>query len=210
MPAKIDLIGKRFGRLVVLGDGERRKGRRSVICRCDCGAEIVTDPRGLTTGHAKSCGCLQREIVSVICADKVKHGMARSPEYNIWVKMKSRCYNEKDPKYSYYGGRGIKVCRQWDESFDAFFSDMGKKPSREHSIDRIDVNGNYEPSNCRWATAKTQSRNKRNHRLVEYCGKKIPLSEACEKSGVNYRSALYRLNKGLDWLLPAPPAESEK
>ena len=120
--------------------------------------------------------------------------------------MKSRCDNPKNRKYRDYGARGIRVCARWLTSFDRFFADMGPKPSSKHSIDRINNEGNYEPGNCRWATPKEQSRNKRHHRTVQYNGQQMPLSMACELSGVNYGAALYRINRNLDWQpLPPPP-----
>ena len=207
MPSKINVVGVRFGRLLVLRDGDPVAGRRRVVCRCDCGTIKAVDPRALRAGHARSCGCLQREVVSrTTPLTHTTHGQARSAEYGAWVKMKMRCFNVADAKFPDYGGRGITVCEEWRDDFAQFFADMGSRPTPDHSLDRIDVNGNYEPRNCRWADAKAQSRNKRNHRLVEWGGELVPLSVACEASGVNYRSALYRLNVGKDWQpLPAAP-----
>jgi hypothetical protein len=119
--------------------------------------------------------------------------------------MKSRCTNPRNKKFKDYGGRGIMVCDKWLNDFSQFIADMGNKPSPNSSIDRIDVNGNYEPSNCRWATSLVQARNKRSHRLVDFNGQKIPLSQACELTGINYRSALCRINAGKHWM-PLPPA----
>jgi hypothetical protein len=210
MPARIDVTGQRFGRLSVLRNaGKNARGRRLVVCACDCGEETVVEPRDLRRGHALSCGCLQKEAVAQ--SNKVHsttHGATRTREYNCWNKMKSRCYRAADPKYKIYGGRGIKVCDAWREDFSAFLCDMRPSPSPWHSIDREDVNGDYEPGNCRWATAKEQSRNKRVHRMVECDGSTMPLSEACERKGVPYQSALYRLNRGKPWLpLPKTPAD---
>lgn len=203
MPNKIDITGLRFGKLVVIGDGQPHNGRRSVVCVCDCGNTKTCDPRFLKLGHTKSCGCLQPAVVAKICSERIVHGMTNTPEYQTWIRIKSRCENPNNKKYADYGGRGITVCPRWADSFDEFFSDMGVRPDGCSSIDRIDVNGNYEPENCRWANAMMQGRNKRNNRLVEHNGKSIALSEFCQESGINYRTALYRLNKGLP--LPAPP-----
>lgn len=208
MPAKIDLTGIRFTRLQVMGDDPCRiNGRRRVSCLCDCGNIVSVDPRSLHAGHTKSCGCLQRERVSETTMQRcLTHGATKTKEYQSWVHMKARCNNPKDRKYPDYGLRGIKVCDRWVNDFAAFLSDLGPRPSAAHSLDRINPDGDYEPPNCRWATAKVQSRNKRVHRWVEYQGQTIPLSEACELSGTNYRSALYRLNAGSAWQpLPAPP-----
>ena len=205
MPTKLELIGERFGRLVVLADGSPEKGRRRVVCACDCGASIPVEPRSLRAGKTKSCGCLQRDVVSNICANRTTHGKAGSPEYVSWVHMKGRCENPSNPKFKDYGARGIKVCPEWSDDFARFLSDMGAKPSAKASIDRIDVNSGYSPENCRWADPTTQARNKRNHRYVEFGGEQMPLSQACEMAGINYRSALYRLNAGQGWM-PAGPA----
>jgi len=211
MPKKIDVSGMRFGRLLVLSKPDIvRRGRRHVECQCDCGNIVFVEPRVLRAGHATSCGCYHREVVSAICANRLKHGHARqndSPEYVAWIHMKSRCYRERDSKFHLYGGRGISVCERWLNDFSAFLADMGPRPSPRHSIDRIDVNGDYCSANCRWATPKQQSRNKTRHRLVEIDGKTMCLAEACERTGVNYRSALWRLNNGLNWLPPPPRTE---
>lgn len=215
MPAKIDVTGQRFGRLKVLSDADKAPTRRRrVLCVCDCGKEKIVDPRMLRRGHTTSCGCAQREAVSKAASASKRYEVPvnKMPEYSTWLGMKKRCFNRNEPKYPIYGGRGISVCDRWLNDFGAFLFDMGKKPSLNHSIDRIDVNGNYYPENCRWATAKEQSLNKRNHILVEYDGKQLPLSEACRQAGVNYRSAVYRHKNGHNWqqiALPEPPGQSE-
>jgi hypothetical protein len=208
MPARIEVVGRRFGRLVVQSNLPLVPGvRRKVRCICDCGKVRIVDPRELLKGHTKSCGCLHREIVSEVSSARVTHGQAGSDIYNIWIHVRMRCDNPSDPKFPNYGGRGISVCREWSESFEKFASDMGPRPSKDHSIERIDVNGNYCKQNCRWATRMEQARNKRHHRLVELHGKLMPLSQACEEAGVNYRSALYRINNGKPWrFLPASPS----
>ena len=184
MPARIDVTGQRFGRLIVLGDAPKKSGeRRKVVCACDCGAEIVCEPRQLTRGKTRSCGCLQKEAVAKTAATNITHGMAGTVEYNTWVKIKSRCLNPKNAKYADYGGRGIKICEAWKDSFEQFLADMGKRPRGKQSIDRIDVNADYSPENCRWANHKEQARNKRSHRMVVYEGTEMPLSQACELSG---------------------------
>jgi hypothetical protein len=116
------------------------------------------------------------------------------------MAMIGRCTNPHNKSWEYYGGRGIKVCERWQSSFNDFLADMGPRPTQSHSIDRFpDQNGNYEPTNCRWATKKEQSRNMRRNRLVDLGGEKITLAEACERTGVNYGSAKWRLNNGYDW-----------
>lgn len=208
MPNKVDITGMTFGRLIVLGEAGHKNGRRQVQCSCSCGSVIVCDPRSVKQGHTSSCGCLQRERVADAARQRTVHGDTRSKEYNTWIKIRDRCGNPNNKKYQDYGGRGISVCDRWDSSYEAFLADMGRSPSASHSIDRYpDNDGNYEPGNCRWATNLEQARNKRRHRFVSLNGGIVPLSEACEAAGVNYRSALYRLNSGKSWL-PKPPVSS--
>lgn len=139
---------------------------RMVAILCDCGNESTATLNSLKCGFAASCGCYRTELA--IAA--VKHGDARKAkptrEYKTWVNMIGRCENPNVERYPSYGGRGISICKEWRESFEAFLRDMGRKPSPEHSIDRKDVNGNYEPGNCRWATAEVQANNKRNSRAA--------------------------------------------
>jgi hypothetical protein len=207
MPRKIDVVGRVFGRLTVLCDKTVKSGeRRRVSCKCECGNVTSVDPRLLLQGDTKSCGCLQKEVVSKIASERISHGMSKTPEYNRWNKMKSRCHNPKDQKYKDYGGRGITICERWAWSFENFYTDMGPLKRVNDSIERLDVDGNYEPSNCVWATPIEQARNKRNHRMVSHNGREMPLSEACELTGVKYQSALYRLNMGKNWKpLDKPP-----
>lgn len=206
MPLRIDVIGQRFARVLVISNAPHVRGRRRVNCLCDCGTQFVCDPRLLRMGKTKSCGCFHRDQVSKSCSRRFTHSMTGTPEYLAWIHMKGRCYNESNRKFKDYGGRGIRVCDRWRESFEAFYEDMGKKPFSSASLDRIDVNGDYSPANCRWTSAKVQARNKRHHRIVQLKGDRMPLSQACEIVGVNYRSALHRLNSGKHWMpLPEPP-----
>lgn len=167
MPKQNDLTGERYGLLTVLSYSHRKdhigpsgKFWYQYIwsCRCDCGTEHLIDANNLRAGRSRSCGCRQGGY---------KHGDARtfrgvtSQEYSSWEAMNQRCSNMNSSAYSYYGGRGIIVCARWRDSFEAFLSDMGRKPSPSHSIDRVDNNGNYEPTNCRWADKTEQSINQR-------------------------------------------------
>lgn len=128
---------------------------------------------------------------------KGTHGLSYTAENKAWRNMKSRCYNPKTPGWKDYGGRGISVCAEWRNSFEAFYRDMGPRPSPQHSVDRWpNVNGNYEPSNCRWATQQEQRRNIRTNHLVQVDGEQITLAEAVEKAPVPYNTVLYRLKRG--------------
>lgn len=155
MPKKrLELEGLRFGRLKVV-QSSYVKGRNVWLCRCDCGQSLLVYTHNLTGNHTKSCGCLHKEL---LLKRITKHGMHGTREYNSWQSMWARCTNEKLRCYKDYGGRRIKVCESW-ESFDVFFSDMGIRPKRT-TLDRINNDGNYEPSNCRWATPIEQVHNR--------------------------------------------------
>lgn len=198
MPEHLVTAGQRFGRLVFTGrSGRKTGGRPGHVYVCDCGKEVVSDHWPVKAGKRQSCGCARSALVSRALR---RHGHApagdQSPEYRSWVHMKGRCQNKSNGSWARYGGRGIKVCERWSESFAAFLLDMGPRPSSEHSLDRIDVNGNYEPNNCRWATGVEQQRNKRSTRLVFAFGRKMSLAEACEVAGVDYKLAHGRLADG--------------
>lgn len=117
-------------------------------------------------------------------------------EYRTWINIKTRCYNPRTPAWPNYGGRGITMAVEWLNSFETFLRDMGPRPSSKHTIDRIDVNGNYEPGNCRWVTRKVQCRNMRSNRIVHLNGKEMPLAVAVENLGLKYNTVLYRLLRG--------------
>jgi len=190
----IDLTGQKFGRLTILEDKGTieigRHGRKAGVwlCKCQCGKEVVVLRASLTTGKTKSCGCLQQETR---LTTNIIHGFTKTATYGTWSHMKDRCLNPKDKDFKHYGERGIKICKRWDK-FENFLKDMGKKPEGL-TLDRIDNNGNYEPSNCRWATQKTQTRNSRRNRTIRYNGETHCLIEWAEILGIGRATLAYRL-----------------
>lgn len=201
---KIQMTGSRFGRLVVLGEeapyispgGQRQ---RRVLAECDCGKTTITVASQLRTGETQSCGCLIREITA---KRNFIHGeatrAARCPEHRVWTGMIQRCENPNVNRYHLYGGRGIKVCERWRDSFENFLADMGRRPSADYSIDRIDSNKDYEPGNCEWSNQTDQQNNRRNNHVVSYRGIEMTLSEAVRAAGsiVGRSTCLFRINNG--------------
>jgi hypothetical protein len=163
--------GTKFNRLTVISfdHWDATIHRSFYVCACECGARCIKNNVSLKSGHSKSCGCLWREnIAASNTAKKKTHGMSRSPEYRAWRSMKMRCERPSCRFYRHYGGRGIAICERWRVSFENFIFDIGMRP-KGHSLDRIDVNGNYEPGNCRWATNIEQANNKRpRHRIEQF------------------------------------------
>lgn len=192
MPKKVDITGKIFGRLtVVKEETERSSSNIMWLCKCECGNEIIVYGNNIKSGKTNSCGCWSIE-------SHTKHGMTNSGEYISWKKMRDRCTNPKHESYANYGGRGIKVCDRWLNSFEDFFADMGLKPSTEHTLDRFpDRYGDYELSNCRWATEDEQKRNRTNNVWVEYKGEKLILNDWATKLGITPPMMRWKfVNKG--------------
>jgi hypothetical protein len=196
-PPKIDLTGRRFGRVIVLGLSSTRRGHHvDWICRCDCGTEWPVTGPNLRTGDTKSCGCLK---IDVATARLTKHGGASArgahPLYDTWLNMNSRCHNPSNPAYSRYGGRGIAICSRWSD-FANFAEDMGSPPAPGMSVDRIDNNGDYSPENCRWADDVEQGNNKRNNRIVDTPRGSMTAAEAARSFGISYAKLRTRLHRG--------------
>jgi len=188
MVVAIDVTGERYGRLVAV---ERLgiKGQRSPWrFRCDCGAEPIYPLERVRQGIAKSCGCLRRDVTrarSITHGHRVGRKTTRTRK--AYEHAKGRCFNPNDEKYPHYGARGITMCQEWAEDFSQFLKDMGECPPGM-SIDRVDVNGHYEPRNCRWATTRQQARTRTDNVLVEHAGRKMVLKDFADLMGVGYKA----------------------
>lgn len=182
-----DLTGMKFERLLVLAP-ERADRSLKWICQCDCGEVKTVFGKHLKSGAIKSCGCFARDSLS---ARQRTHGQSKSRTYKIWSGIIYRCNNKSSSVYQDYGGRGIKVCKRW-LSFENFLADMGERPNGME-IDRIDNEGHYEPSNCRWATRTENCRNKRTTLTVEYQGVTKSLKEWAEDVQIKYTSLYHRI-----------------
>lgn len=190
---RIDLKGIRFGMLVVESLAGHYQHQSYWACKCDCGDSKVISGQALKQGATTSCGCKLRASTR---SRMVKHDLSfKVPEYRVWQGMRERCTNPHSIAYKYYGARGISVCARWDD-FGLFLKDMGRRPSSEHSIDRIDVNGNYEPGNCRWATRIEQSRNKSTNRLITIGSETLCVAEWADRTGISPQRLDRRLRAG--------------
>ena len=190
----IDLSGQRFGRLTVVRKADNKNGRVAWLCVCDCGKETIVSSDKLRQGRTQSCGCLSVELT---VARSTKHGMSHTRLFKIWTAMLERCEYTKSINYQNYGGRGVTVCPEWRESFETFRDwSLANGYAHNMSIDRLDVNGNYCPENCRWATRKEQANNKRNSRLIACNGEEHTLAQWGEKTGLSVSVIHQRLKRG--------------
>lgn len=189
MAKKINLEGMKFGRLLVLCQADRLGIRTRWLCKCDCGAEKAVATGHLRSGRTASCGCKKQE------GNRLTHGMTGTRVHQIWQAMRARC-SRPDPRRSLdYKTRGITVCERWMTSFESFLEDMGV-PGDHQSIDRIDNDGNYEPGNCRWATASEQAINKTNTRKVLVNGVEVAVHKAAKEAGISKSAIDWRWGQG--------------
>ena len=191
-----DITGLKVGLLTVLAkDSVYGRGHLRWLCKCGCGKTTVVMASSLCRKHrpTRSCGCLN----SYGSTKNVTHAMTKTPQYQVWRNLRARCSDPKHPTFHHYGGRGISVCDRWAVSFDAFWEDMKDEYEPGLYLDRIDNNGNYEPSNCRWVTPRVSTENRRNAITVVFEGEVLNLAEAARRSGTIYAVALHRFKRGI-------------
>ena len=197
MRKSIDMVGKHYGRLTVIKEVGRRRGAALFLCHCECGSNKEITGGDLRTGRVNSCGCLKKELVT---ESNTTHGLRKHRLYSIHAGMLTRCYNNKTPQYNYYGKKGIKVCDQWKNKQSGFINfynwsiENGYKDRL--TIDRINVNGNYEPNNCRWVDEKVQANNKTDNHFITMNGIKKTLSEWCEELNIKPSTVHCRIRRG--------------
>jgi len=197
MTKREDITGQKFNYLTAIRFVEYNEKSHNCmwLFKCECGKEIIINKSNVKNGHTKSCGCYNQKVAS----ERLKtHGQTDTKEYRTWGNMKKRCLNPNDKNYKKYGGRGITVCKNWEDSFENFFEDMGYAPSPKHTIDRIDNNGIYEATNCRWATQKEQNRNYSRNINITINDKTHCLKEWCEIYNKPYDLVYQRITK-LGW-----------
>lgn len=193
-----DLVGKKFGRLMVDSFAGTRGGNAWWSCVCSCGARRTIVAHSLVGGVSKSCGCLAKEVAAKqISTLRRTHGYTNTPEHNVWENIIARCCNPKHPSFSNYGGRGIGICQEWRNSFEAFLANVGPRPSSVHTIERIDNNKWYEPGNVKWATRREQQRNRRSNRMLVIGGETRTITEWSELSGINIGTLYKRIARGV-------------
>lgn len=210
----INMVGEKCGRLTVLEFVGIKESNRCALwkCRCECGNETIVSGTNLRKGFTRSCGCIADEyrknkpeyVLDAIRKKNSTHGGSHDRLFKIWISMRSRCRDSNHPAYKWYGGKGVRVCKEWDEDYAAFktwayengYDDTAKM--HHCSIDRIDPNGNYCPENCRWADIQTQAENKVSIALYEYNGEKHMMAEWAREYGVHPDTLRWRLKK-LGW-----------
>lgn len=200
MGAKVNLVGKVFDRLTVISQSPHAKNEHTRwFCKCICGHEIITAGTSLMGGLTRSCGCIHKEVMlKAFITHGASSGGKVTREYATWRSMKARCNNPENKSYKDYGERGITICNRWsgEDGFEKFLEDMGCKPSKDHSLDRMDNEGNYEPTNCRWATRREQSINRRSNKWLEFEGRKMIIKDWGRELGTDINGIKYFLKRG--------------
>lgn len=200
MPKQVDLLGKKFNRLTVIGESITGTAGKRWVCLCDCGSKTVVYSHNLQSGRVQSCGC-----------SRSKHGMSHTKLHHVWRTMLDRCNNENATQYADYGGRGIKVCDEWTD-FMKFFADMGHPP-QGGTLDRKDNDGPYRKENCRWSTRREQARNKRSNRMATAFGKTQTVTDWAIEYGMPPRTLFNRLTRskmGIEEALTVPLYAQQK
>lgn len=193
MNKPLNLIGQKFSRLTVVSRSENgKRGKARWFCRCDCGSEKTVSGDELVGGKTRSCGCWRKEMPSLKFRT---HGKSKTKEFGVWCGIKNRCFNKKVPAYKWYGGRGITVCERW-LTFENFLEDMGERPDDNHTIERKDVDGNYEPGNCIWLHKSGQSENRRVVDRLVFNGVSDTISGWSKKTGIPYGTIYRRRSEG--------------
>lgn len=220
---KIDMIGRKFNRLLVLSESPAATNRHAMWeCQCDCGNVLVVDGAKLRNGSTKSCGCFRADTRGAAKGQggTATHRMSETVEYNIWQAMKNRCFNPRQESYAKYGARGIRVCTGWVSSFENFIADIGLRPSPSYSIDRIDTDSHYSCghceqcqhegwlANCRWATQEIQHINRRSTLWLTHDGQTHTIKKWATITGIGYSTLRARIIKSkwpIDLALSTPP-----
>lgn len=189
-----DYRGIRFNRLVgvkMIAIDASKENNHLWLFDCDCGAQKEARIKNVRSGKTTSCGCAFKEMMG---SRNQKHGLSKCKSYRTWKDMRARCRNPNDTDFGLYGGRGISICERWD-NFSLFYADMGERPDGM-TLDRIDVDGDYSPENCRWANAETQANNKRSNLKIEFGGETLTLQQWANKTGIKRETIAARLKSG--------------